>query len=437
MAIEGYRDIAALGYDAEALLARVLDQSLNQLRGDTAPADRGRNQRVIGHPHAVAQYPGETAHMAATLHVGAVFAAIARIVPGDGNLVHTAPRCLTLASRRPIHPRAMQFLSDNAAAVHPRVWQAMRNADAPQPPYDNDALSHGLDAAFSELFARPCAVLWAATGTAANCLALATLVPPHGGVICHREAHIETDECGAPGFYTHGAKLILAEGEGALLTPAAVTAAIGAIRKDVHQVQPHALSLSQASEYGRVYRPGEMAELGEVAREHGLKLHVDGARFANAVAFLECTPWEACQGADTLAFGCIKNGGMSAEALVLFDPELADLARLRRKRAGHLQSKGRFLAAQLLALVEDGLWLDNARAANAAARELAKATAGRLLHPVEANEVFLALSADERAALRARGFAFYDWGEDAARLVTAWNADPGHVHSLAEAIGKL
>lgn len=331
----------------------------------------------------------------------------------------------------------MQFLSDNAAAVHPRVWQAMRDADAPQPPYDGDALSQRLDAAFSELFGRPCTVLWTATGTAANCLALATLAPPHGGVICHREAHIETDECGAPGFYTHGAKLILAEGAGALLTPAAVRAAIGAIRRDVHQVQPHALSLTQASEYGRVYRPGEMAGLAGVAREHGLKLHVDGARFANAVAFLGCTPWEACQGADTLAFGCIKNGGMSAEALVLFDPELADLARLRRKRAGHLQSKGRFLAAQLLALVEGGLWLDNARAANAAARELARAAAGRLLHPVEANEVFLTLAPAERAALRGKGFSFYDWGDDGARMVTAWNSDPGHVSALARAIRAL
>ena len=125
---------------------------------------------------------------------------------------------------------AMQFLSDNAAAVHPAVWDALRAADAPQPPYDGDALSLQLDAAFGALFGRECAVLWVATGTAANCLALAAMVPPHGGVICHREAHIETDECGAPGFYTHGAKLILAEGEGAKLTPESIEAAIGAIR---------------------------------------------------------------------------------------------------------------------------------------------------------------------------------------------------------------
>lgn len=331
----------------------------------------------------------------------------------------------------------MQFLSDNAAAVHPRLWEAMRAADAPDSPYDNDALSLKLDAAFADLFGRPCTVLWVATGTAANCLALATLVPPHGGVICHREAHIETDEGGAPGFYTHGAKLILAEGEGAKLSPEGIEAVMAGIRKDVHQVQPQAVSITQASEYGRCYRPDEMAAIAATAQAHGLKLHVDGARFANAVAFLGCSPWEACQGAAALSFGCVKNGGMSAEALVFFDPDLADLARLRRKRAGHLQSKGRFLAAQLLAMVEDGLWLENARSANAAAAQLAAAAGDRLLHPVEANEVFLRLTEAEREALRGQGFSFYDWGGDAARLVTAWNTPAEHVAALAQAIRAL
>ena len=332
---------------------------------------------------------------------------------------------------------AMQFLSDNAAAVHPRIWNAMRAADAPQPPYDNDALSLELDARFGALFGRPCAVLWVATGTAANCLALATMVPPHGGVICHREAHIETDECGAPGFYTHGAKLILAEGEGAKLTPASIDTAIAAIRKDVHQVQPHAISVTQASEYGRAYQPAEMAAIATTAQTHGLTLHVDGARFANAVAFLGCTPWEACQGAAALSFGCVKNGGMSAEALVFFDTELADLARLRRKRAGHLQSKGRFLAAQILAMLDGDLWLENARAANSAAQELGAAAADRLMHPVEANELFLGMTPAERERLRAQGFSFYDWGDDAARLVTAWNTQPEHSAALARAISAL
>ena len=331
----------------------------------------------------------------------------------------------------------MQFLSDNAACVHPAVWDALRAADAPQPPYDNDALSLALDAAFGALFGRPCAVVWVATGTAANCLALASMVPPHGGVICHREAHIETDEGGAPGFYTHGAKLILIDGAGARITPAAIDTAIAGIRPDVHQVQPQAVSITQASEYGRVYRPAEVAAIAVCAEGHGLRLHVDGARFANAVAHLGCTPWEACQGAAALSFGCVKNGGMSAEALVFFDPALADAARLQRKRAGHLQSKGRFLAAQLLAMLNGDLWLSNARAANAAAQELAGAAAGRLLHPVEANELFLQATPAEREVLRAQGFSFYDWGPDAARLVTAWNSDAGHVALLARAIAAL
>ena len=153
----------------------------------------------------------------------------------------------------------MQFLSDNAAPVHPRLWQAMRAADAPDTPYDTDALSRELDARFSALFGRECAALWVATGTAANCLALATLVEPHGGVVCHREAHIEMDECGAPGFYLHGAKLLLADGEGAKVTPESVSAVLAGITRGVHQVPAQALSITQASESGLVYRPSELA----------------------------------------------------------------------------------------------------------------------------------------------------------------------------------
>jgi len=332
---------------------------------------------------------------------------------------------------------AKQFLSDNAAAVHPKVWDAMRAADTPDSPYDGDALSRRLDEAFSALFGRDCAAIWAATGTAANCLALATLVQPHGGVVCHREAHIEVDEGGAPGFYLHGAKLLLAEGEAAKLTPEAIRAVIDPIRDDVHQVQPHAISVTQASEYGCCYRPDELAAIGALAKERGLGLHVDGARFGNAVASLGCAPAEAVGPADALSFGCIKNGAMSAEAIVFFDPAAADLARYRRKRAGHLQSKGRFLAAQLLAMLEGDLWLDNARAANAAAREIASACGERLMHPVEANELFVRLTPAEREALRAQGFAFYDWGADAARFVTAWNSDPAAAAALARAIAGL
>jgi len=333
----------------------------------------------------------------------------------------------------------MQFLSDNAAPVHPAVWDAMRRADAVDAPYDNDALSRSLDKAFSDLFGRECAVLWTSTGTAANCLALATLAPPYGGVVCHDDAHIEQDEAGAPEFYTHGAKLMLARGPHAKLTPENVAAVIDPIRDDVHRVQPNVIAITQATEQGCVYAPGEIAALTAYARGKGLKVHMDGARFANAVAHLGCTPAQAgpAHGIDTLSFGMIKNGGMSAEALVLFNPETAAEARRRHKRAGQLQSKGRYLAAQLLAMIADGIWLDNARNANETAARIAGAAGSRLLHPCHANEVFVRLSPKERDGLRAMGFCFYDWGADAARFVTAWNTGAVEADQLAAAISAL
>jgi threonine aldolase len=336
---------------------------------------------------------------------------------------------------------AKPFLSDNAAPVHPKLWEAMRAADHPDNPYDGDALSQELDARFTALFGRECAALWVATGTAANCLALATMCAPHGGVVCHEEAHIEVDEGGAPGFFLHGAKLMLAGGEGAKLTPEGIAALIDPIRDDVHQVQPHAVAITQASEYGRTYRPDELAALGAFAKQRRLGLHMDGARFGNAAAFLGGSAAEAARAAsgpvDSLAFGFIKNGGMGAEAVVLFDPEAAMQVRYRRKRAGHLQCKGRYLAAQILAMLEDDLWLANAAHANAAAQEVAAGCRDRLLHPVEANELFVRLSTAERDVLRAQDFAFYDWGADSARFVTAWNTRPEDAQALGKAIAAL
>jgi threonine aldolase len=265
------------------------------------------------------------------------------------------------------------------------------------------------------------------------------MVQPYGAVVCHRDAHIENDEGGAPGFFTHGAKLLLADGENAKLTPESIATVTGPIRRDVHQVWPHAISITQATEAGCVYQPQEVAAIGALARAQGLKLHMDGARFANAVAYLGCTPAAAsCEGGvDALSFGFVKNGGMSAEALVYFDLDLAADVKFRRKRAGHLQSKGRFLAAQILAMLKGDLWLANGRAANAAAAQIASGVADRLLYPVEANEVFLRLSAAERDTLRAQGFGFYDWGADGARFVTAWNAQDEHVTALSRALAAL
>ncbi len=333
----------------------------------------------------------------------------------------------------------MRFFSDNAAAACPEVMAALVEANRLDTAYDGDRYSARLNGAFSELFERDVTALWVATGTAANALALAALCPPHGSIICHRDAHIQNDECGAPEFYTHGAKLMLADGIGAKLSPDGVDALLGTIRDDVHQVQPHAISITNATEYGLVYTPDEVAALGALASRRKLGLHMDGARFANAVARLGCTPadltWRA--GVDALSFGFVKNGGMSAEALIFFDPVLAEATRYRRKRAGQLLSKGRFLAAQLLAMLEGDVWLRNARAANAGADTLAAAAGGRLVLPVEANELFLKVSAAEAAALRAQGFDFYDWGPGEIRLVTSWDSDPVAISALAAAISRL
>jgi threonine aldolase len=334
---------------------------------------------------------------------------------------------------------SMRFFSDNAAAAHPAVLDAIAASNRLDTAYDGDEWSQRLDSAFSDLFETEVRALWVTTGTAANCLALAALCPPYGGIICHRDAHIEVDEAGAPGFFTHGAKLMLLDGPGAKITPDSVEAAIARIRKDVHQVQPHAISITNATEYGLAYSAGEVAALGELAKSHSLGFHMDGARFANAIASTGASPadvtWRA--GVEALSFGFVKNGGLNAEALILFNTDLADDILVRRKRAGHLLSKGRMLAAQILALLDSDLWLANARAANAAAQVLAKAAPDRLIYPVEANELFLRATADEAARLRSRGFDFYDWGPGEIRLVTSWDQQGEAVDKLAAAIAEL
>lgn len=333
----------------------------------------------------------------------------------------------------------MRFFSDNAAAAHPKVIEAIAASNRLDTAYDGDEWSRRLDGAFSQLFEREVRAFWVSTGTAANCLALAALCPPYRGILCHRDAHIEVDEAGAPSFFTGGAKLILLEGEGAKLAPGIVAAACDNIRDDVHQVQPAAISITNATEYGLVYRAPEVAALGEVAKQRGLALHMDGARLANALvttgeSAADMT-WRA--GVDTLSFGFTKNGGLNAEALIVFRTELADEIDVRRKRAGHLLSKGRVLAAQILAMLEDDLWLQNARAANTAAQVLARAAGERLTQPVEANELFLRATDDEQARLREQGVDFYDWGPGQIRLVTSWDSDSESVRRLAGAITAL
>ena len=333
----------------------------------------------------------------------------------------------------------MRFFSDNAAAVHPKVLEAIAAANRVDTAYDGDEWSRRLDGAFSDLFGTEVRAFWVTTGTAANCLALAALCAPYRSVLCHRDAHIEVDEAGAPAFFTGGAKLVLLDGAGAKITPAAIAGACDAIRDDVHQVQPGAISITNATEYGLTYSAHEVAAIGDLARQRGLALHMDGARLANAVASsgedLADLTWRA--GVDALSFGFVKNGGMNAEALILFRTELADEIAVRRKRAGHLLSMGRYLAAQILAMLDGDLWLDNARAANAAAQKLAEAAPHRLVYPVEANEVFLKVTDEEAARLSGMGFDFYEWGPGQIRLVASWDQRSDDVDALAAAIANL
>lgn len=333
----------------------------------------------------------------------------------------------------------MRFFSDNAAPAHPKVLEAISAANRIDTAYDGDEWSQRLDAAFSDLFGTEVRAFWVTTGTAANCLSLAALCPPYRAVLCHRDAHIEVDEAGGPGFFTGGAKLVLLDGEGAKVTPDVLAAACDSIRNDVHQVQPAAISITNATEYGLAYRTAEIAAIGKFAKDRGLALHMDGARLANALITtgenLADTTWRA--GVDALSFGFVKNGGLNAEMLILFRTELADEIAVRRKRAGHLLSKGRYLAAQVLAMLQGDLWLENAHAANAAAQVLAKAAPQRLVYPVEANEVFLNVSAEEAERLRSAGFDFYDWGPGEIRFVTSWDQQGEALDRLASAIASL
>ena len=334
---------------------------------------------------------------------------------------------------------ATRFFSDNAATVHPAVMDALVAANQVDTAYDGDALSQSLDAAFSELFETDCEVVWIPTGTAANSIILAHFVRPWQGILCYEEAHIEVDECGAPTFYSGGAKMMPLPGRGAKIDTEALKARIAGIRRDVHQVQPAAVSITNATEYGLAWRAEEIGAISEIAKGADMKLHMDGARFANAVAFLGCAPadvtWRV--GVDALSFGFTKNGAMMAEAIVFFGGSGGAGVRELKKRGGHLLSKGRFVAAQIRAMLANDLWLANARAANAGAAKLAAACGGRLMHPVEANELFVRITADEAAKLRGAGFDFYDWGEGAARLVVSWDQDAEAVAPLAAAIGAL
>jgi len=312
----------------------------------------------------------------------------------------------------------MNFASDNIMGASPPVLQALVRAnEGPLPAYGADPLTRAIERRFCELFEHEVAVFLVPTGTGANALALAAIVPPFGLAISHREAHVIDDECGAPEFYMHGAKMAGLEGVGAKIAPSTLESFLAGLPNHVKQMPPRGLSISQATECGLVYTPAEVAALAGIAHRSGMKLHMDGARFANALVRLGCTPAEMTwkSGVDILSFGATKNGCLAAEAILAFDGQAAETLAYRRKRGGHLLSKGRLIAAQLEGYFADDHWLANARHANAMATRLAEGLTAlpgvRLAWAVEANEVFPILPRALDAKLKAAGAVYHPWSE--------------------------
>ncbi|HTT06851.1 MAG TPA: low specificity L-threonine aldolase [Steroidobacteraceae bacterium] len=338
----------------------------------------------------------------------------------------------------------MDFRSDNTAGFAPEILAALAAAnEGPRTSYGEDEQTRRVQVQLQGLFETELAAFFVATGTAANALGLSLLAPGWGTIFCHADAHIAVDECGAPEFFTGGAKLQTLSGEHGKLDADSLGEQLPGGIGVVHHTQPAAVSISQASEAGTCYRPEEIAALARVAHRHGLGLHMDGARFANAVAFLGVSPAELTWrcGVDVLSFGASKNGALAAEAILVFEPARAATLGFRRKRAGHLFSKMRVLSAQLEAYLCGDLWLRHARHANAMAQRLAEGLTGlpavRLCHPVEANEVFAELPERLIQALYAEGFQFYRWMDERSttvRLVTAFNTRPQDIEALLAAV---
>ena len=342
----------------------------------------------------------------------------------------------------------MNFESDYIGGACEPVMAALNAANRDESlSYGDDETTQALQAKFSAVFETEVRVFPVISGTAANALSISTFVPPYGAIYCHTACHLTRHEAGAPEFFTGGAKLVSVSGADAKIALPDLAAALAAAQQgDVHCVQPAALSLSQATESGTVYTVDEVGALTALARDWGLTVHMDGARFANAVVHLGCTPadvtWRA--GIDVLSFGATKNGALGAEAVVFFKPDLAHTFELRRKRGGHLLSKMRFVSVQLDAYLEGGLWLDNARHANAMAQRLADGLADidgvSLAHPTEGNQVFASVPQALAANLEAEGFRFHRWPggpNPVIRLVLAHDTAPDKVDALLAAARRL
>ena len=323
-------------------------------------------------------------------------------------------------------PQRFDFASDNTAAICPPAWEALAEANAnAEVSYGDDKWTQRVVARTREIFETDCQVFLIFNGTAANALALAQLCRSYHAVVCHESAHSQTDECGAPEFFSGGAKLLPIAGANGKLEPENLRPAF--LRGDVHSSKPRVLSLTQATEFGTVYQRAEIEGLAALAREHSLFVHMDGARFANAVAALNCRPkeitWQA--GVDVLCFGGTKNGTAAGELVIFFKKELAEEFDYRAKQAGQLASKMRFLAAPWAGLLEADVWIDNARHSNECAQLLAQKLSPILgvepVFPCEANSLFYRLPEAHVTDLQRRGWQFYKFVEpDVYRLMCSW-----------------
>jgi threonine aldolase len=338
----------------------------------------------------------------------------------------------------------VKFASDNVAGACPEVLDALMKAnEGDSAPYGNDDYSKVLQEKFSEIFEKEVIVYPTASGTAANALALSTMTPVFGNIYCHKLAHINTDECGAPEFYTGGAKLIPLTGINGKITPEELEKNISGTGI-VHHTQPSSVSVTQVCETGEVYELDEIKKITDVAHKHKLNMHMDGARFANALVALNCTPAEMTwkSGIDVLSFGATKNGCIAAEAIIFFKPELVGNISFLMKRAGHLLSKMRFVSAQLDAYISNDVWLKNAKQANEMGKKLSdglvKHNSIKLAYPTQANEVFAKFPREMIEHLNSLGYKMNEDELDgqAVRLVAAWNTLNSDVESFLESINQ-
>ncbi|MCW0001877.1 low specificity L-threonine aldolase [Pararhizobium sp. YC-54] len=338
----------------------------------------------------------------------------------------------------------MDFRSDNVSSVSPEILDGLlRTNHGTSTSYGDDSLTHDVTARLQEIFEHPVRFFPVLTGTAANALGLSIITPPYGGIYCSEDAHIYYDECAAPEFYTGGAKLIGLPSVNGRFSQETVDVAVKkGFDNGVHHAKPSAISITQATELGTVYSPGQIGEISNVSKKFGMYLHMDGARFANAVASLNVSPaeltWKA--GVDVLCFGATKNGALSAEGVLVFNKDIGEDLAYRVKRSGHLTSKSRFISAQWLTYLSNDLWLKNARWANKMAQrlstELGRLPCAKIVYPTEANEVFVSVNNRTLEALTSKGVKFSLWsaGEtNVLRFVTSFNTPEADVDACIRA----